>query len=125
MASNQPKETERAGYLGDQADDGARTGIQAERGRPQAEHGQYGLVREKSPQAEGLTERQIRGIAATPDQTPDQTPDHTPEQPGLPEPSPGLPPRPGHIDSPQHPLPGNPPVMPQPTPPETTPHPGL
>jgi hypothetical protein len=113
MATNQPKHTERAGYLSNQADDGARTGIQAERGRPQAEHGQYGLVREKSPQAEGLTERQIRGLEATPD------------QPGLPEPSPGLPPQPGHIDNPQHPLPGNPPVMPQPTPPETTPHPGL
>lgn len=111
MASNQPKAAERAGYLGDQADDGARTGIQAERGRPQAEHGQYGLVREKSPQAEGLTERQIRGL------------EPVPNQPGLPEPSPGLPPQPGHIDTPPRPVPGGQPVVPQPTPPDTTPRP--
>lgn len=113
MATNQPKETERAGYLGDQADDGSRTGIQAERGRPQAEHSQYGLVRENSPQAQGLSERQVRGVEATPG------------LPGDPPPSPALPPQPGHVGDPRPPAPGQPPVMPEPTPPETPPHPGL
>lgn len=47
------------------------------------------------------------------------------QQPLQPEPSPALSPQPGHIDQPQHPLPGNPPVMPPPTPAETPPHPGL
>jgi len=31
-------------------------------GRPEAEHSQYGLVREDDPQAKHLSERQIRGI---------------------------------------------------------------
>lgn len=47
------------------------------------------------------------------------------QQPGLPRPSPALSPQPDHVDRPQHPLPSNPPVMPQPTPPETPPQPGL
>lgn len=63
MATNQPRERERAGMLPDAADDGARTGVQAERGQPQAEHSQYGLVREGSREARGLNERQIRGVA--------------------------------------------------------------
>lgn len=48
-----------------------------------------------------------------------QQPDSVPAQ------SPALPPQPSHIDHPQHPLPGHPPVMPESTPPETMPHPGL
>lgn len=32
---------------------------------------------------------------------------------------------PSHVDNPQRPLRGSPAVMPQPTPPETTPHPGF
>ncbi|WP_156374292.1 hypothetical protein [Pseudorhodoferax sp. Leaf274] len=47
------------------------------------------------------------------------------QQPNSPVPSPALSPQPGHVDRPQNPLPGNPPVMPQPTPPETAPHPGF
>ena len=47
------------------------------------------------------------------------------QQPGLPRPSPALAPQPDHVDQPQHPLPGNPPAMPQPTPPETPAQPGL
>lgn len=45
--------------------------------------------------------------------------------PRQPETSPALPPQPSHVDQPQNPLPGNPPAMPEPTPPETKPHPGL
>lgn len=42
----------------------------AERGKPEAEHGQYGLVREGSSEAEGLSEEQIRGVESTkPQQT--------------------------------------------------------
>lgn len=67
MATNQPRERERAGYLRDEADDGARTGVHAETGKPQAEHSQYGMVREKSPEAEGLNERQIRGVEPKPE----------------------------------------------------------
>lgn len=47
------------------------------------------------------------------------------QQPNVPQPSPALSPQPSHVDRPQNPLPGNPPVMPQPTPPETDPHPGI
>lgn len=63
MATNQPRDRERAGMLPDAADDGARTGVPAERGAPEAEHGQYGMVREGSKAAEGLSEPQIRGVA--------------------------------------------------------------
>ena len=42
-----------------------------------------------------------------------------------PRPSPALAPQPDHIGRPQNPLPGQPPVMPRPTPPETPAHPGL
>lgn len=42
-----------------------------------------------------------------------------------PKPSPALAPQPSHIDRPQNPLPGSAPVMPEPTPPETRPHPGI
>ncbi|KQP38024.1 hypothetical protein [Pseudorhodoferax sp. Leaf274] len=38
----------------------------AERGAPAAEHGQYGMVRQGSKEAAGLTEEQIRGIAPKP-----------------------------------------------------------
>lgn len=47
------------------------------------------------------------------------------QQPQAPQPSPALSPQPSHVDDPQQPLPGNPPVMPEPTPPETKPHPGF
>lgn len=63
MATNQPRERERADMRPDAADDGARTGVQAERGAPEAEHSQYGLVREDSKAAKGLSEPQIRGVA--------------------------------------------------------------
>lgn len=66
MATNQPRERERAGYLRDNAEAG-EGGAQAETGRPQAEHGQYGMVREDSPEAGKLTERQIRGVEALPE----------------------------------------------------------
>ncbi|WP_326540440.1 hypothetical protein [Pseudorhodoferax sp.] len=46
------------------------------------------------------------------------------QQPNIPQPSPALS-QPSHVDKPQNPLPGNPPVMPQPTPPETDPRPGI
>jgi hypothetical protein len=60
MASNQPREHERAGLRRDPAaQDPAK--VPAERGVPDAEHGQYGLVREGSKEAEGLSEEQIRG----------------------------------------------------------------
>lgn len=94
--------------------DGTATNVPADMGKPSAEHSQYGLVREGSKEAEGLTEQQIRGVEPQPAPQPDP-----------PEVSPALPPQPSHIDNPQHPLPGNPPVMPEPTLPETKPDPGL
>lgn len=63
MATHQPREHERAGLRPDAADAGARTGVQAERGEPAAEHSQYGLVRQDSREAKGLSEPQIRGVA--------------------------------------------------------------
>ncbi|CAN7762356.1 hypothetical protein LJR039_007152 [Pseudorhodoferax sp. LjRoot39] len=47
------------------------------------------------------------------------------QQPNIPQPSPALSPQPSHIDRPQNPLPGNPPVMPQSTPSETDALPGI
>ena len=41
--------------------------VQAGVGKPSAEHSQYGLVREGSKEAEGLTEPQIRGVEPTGD----------------------------------------------------------
>ncbi len=61
MATNQPRERERAGLRRDpDKEDDRKPG--AERGKPAAEHGQYGLVREGSASSEGLTEAQIRGV---------------------------------------------------------------
>lgn len=65
-ATNQLRERERADMPGDATDDDTRTGVPAERGQPEAEHGQYGLVREDSDNAKGLTERQIRGVDPKP-----------------------------------------------------------
>jgi hypothetical protein len=96
---------------GRDVDGSAPRQVHAEVGVPSAEHGQYGMVREGSRQAQGLSEEQIRGVE--------------PKPADLPDPSPGLQPQPNRVDRPQNPLPGNPPVMPEPTPPETKPHPGL
>lgn len=41
------------------------SGTQAERGKPTAEYGQYGLVRKDIAEAEGLNEEQVRGIQPT------------------------------------------------------------
>ncbi len=70
MATNQPRERERAGMLpgADAAD------VPAERGKPDAEHGLYGMVRQGSTAAEGLTERQIRGVEPMPEQAQDKPP---------------------------------------------------
>jgi hypothetical protein len=96
---------------GRDVDGSAPRQVRAEVGAPAAEHSEYGLVREGSRQAQGLSEEQIRGVEPTPAD--------------LTVPSPGLQPQPGHIENPQQPLPGKPPAMPQPTPPETKPHPGF
>lgn len=87
----------------------APTRVQAVVGVPQAEHGQYDMVREGSREAQGLSEEQIRGV----------TPIGPPAT--QPQPSPGLPPQPSHVDRPNQPLPGNPPAMPEPTPPGPVP----
>jgi hypothetical protein len=42
----------------------------AELGVPSAEHGAYGMVREGSKEAQGLTEEQIRGVKPKPDDVP-------------------------------------------------------
>ncbi|MGC3985877.1 MAG: hypothetical protein QM777_14805 [Pseudorhodoferax sp.] len=63
MPTHEPRDRERAGPRPDAADDVARAGVHAERGVPEAEHSQYGLVREDSQAAEGLSEPQIRGTA--------------------------------------------------------------
>lgn len=68
MATNQPRERERAGML--PGADAAT--VPAERGQPEAEHGMYGMVRKGSPAAEGLTERQIRGVDPMPDPSEDK-----------------------------------------------------
>lgn len=65
MATNQPRERERAGLLrGADA-----TEAQAERGQPEAEHGLYGMVRKGSAAAKDLSERQIRGVESTTEKT--------------------------------------------------------
>jgi hypothetical protein len=66
MAINPARERERAGMTRDAADGGAGAATPAERGQPEAEHGQYGMVREHSEEARGLTERQIRGVDPRP-----------------------------------------------------------
>jgi hypothetical protein len=109
--STDSNEIARVAGHGRDVDGSAPRQVQAEVGMPSAEHGQYGMVREGSKEAQGLREEQIRGVEPTPDNQP--------------EPSPGLQPQPSHVDRPQNPLPGNPPVMPEPTPPETKPHPGI
>lgn len=59
--SNDSTEQARVAGHGRNPDASAPTRIQAEIGRPAAEYGQYGMVREGSREAQGLSEPQIRG----------------------------------------------------------------
>lgn len=111
MPNIDSNEIARVAGHGRDVDGTAPAQVQADVGKPSAEHGQYGMVREGSKEAQGLSEEQIRGVVPGPVDEP--------------QPSPGLQPQPSHVDRPHNPLPGNPPVMPEPTPPETKPHPGL
>lgn len=63
MPTQQARVREQAGTRPGPAEGAARRGVQAERGAPEAEHSQYGLVREGSRAAQGLSEPQIRGVA--------------------------------------------------------------
>lgn len=51
---------------GRDVDGSAPRHVHAEVGVPSAEHGQYGMVREGSKQAQGLREEQIRGVEPKP-----------------------------------------------------------
>ncbi len=55
---------------GRDVDGAAPKHVHAELGVPSAEHGDYGMVREGSKEAQGLTEEQIRGVKPKPDDVP-------------------------------------------------------
>lgn len=59
--SNDSSEQARVAGHGRNPDACAPTRVQAEIGRPAAEYGQYGMVREGSHETQGLSEPQIRG----------------------------------------------------------------